>query len=163
MGSHVGEEEGMIRTLASITEDDEKFIRKIILLSDAEYVLEFGCGISTIVISKLAQIVSFETDKKFAEAVLKEDPHLNVRMWDGIKDDKIFYGKPLDFVDVAFVDGPAHGENREHSTRIASELARIVIIHDAQREYEKKWQDKYLKDKFKLVDSNKMCNCWVLS
>lgn len=159
MDTHVSKAEAMIRTLASITEDDEKFIEKIILLSGAEYVLEFGCGISTLVISKLTRVVSYETESKFAQAVLKENPQLNIRMWDG----KHFDEKTLTFpdFDVAFVDGPAHGKNRKYSTKIASELAYIVIVHDAQREFEEIWQDKYLKPNFILIDSNEMCNCWI--
>ena len=161
MDTDVSEAKGMIRTLASITEDDENFITKVILLSGAEYVLEFGCGISTLVISKLTRVVSYETKNSFAQALLKEHPQLDVRIWDGQHfDEKLFPPENHGF-DVAFVDGPAHGMNREHSTRIASECAYIVIIHDAQREYEKMWQDKYLKPRFHLIDSNEMCNCWI--
>lgn len=147
------------RTLASISEDDEAFILKIMSLNNVKTVLEFGCGVSSLAMSKQAKVTSYETELRFAHAVSKENPDIDVRLWDGeeIKTE-------LPHFDMAFVDGPAYGINREHSTKIASRHADIIIIHDANRPYEQKWQDKYLKrwfTRFMLEPTNKMCNCWV--
>ena len=63
---------------------------------------------------------------------------------------------------MAFVDGPSGGQSREFSTKIASEKADVVIVHDAGREHERKWQEKYLKGPF-MHEKNggHRCALWV--
>jgi hypothetical protein len=146
----------MIRGPANITEDDEDFIAKIVLENGVETVLEFGSGISTLFLSGLVDIVSYETDSKYIKAVLGKNPRLDVRWWDGKR-----VTEELPKFDMAFVDGPAYGENRRYSTKIASQKTDIVIIHDAERKFEQQWQDKYLEEDFRLMASNRMCHCWI--
>ena len=83
----------------------------------------------------------------------------DIRSWDG----KNVQMKKYDYAhfDLAFVDGPAGGENREWSTKFASEIADRVIVHDAGRVPERKWQAKYLEKDFEMVSKGgHRCHYW---
>lgn len=131
---------------ACITEPDWIFLKSVIDKYKVEKVLEFGTGLSTILVAAYGKnIVSYETSdgwiKSFKDKKLNE--FIDLRKWDGF----VLHDK-LDKFDLAIVDGPPGGKSREFSTKIASEHADIVLIHDAGREWERKWQDKYLKETF---------------
>jgi len=124
-------------------------------------VLEFGCGISTLMFNKMGiEVLCYETNNKWADKVrgsmINPDTNLHITNWDS-KDSKI-----LGHYDLAFVDGPAGGNNREHSTRLAAQHADIVIQHDAARPTEKEWAKKYLIGKFKgPIPGGGRCYLWV--
>jgi len=130
----------------AISERDWKFISDVLHQVDAKTVLEFGSGISTNLISNNGyQITSYETD-------LSRQGE-NIKHWDGesLNLDSNF--------DVVFVDGPMGGHTRNESTRIASKSSNNVIIHDCDREWEKKWQLLHLQ-KFNLMSKEGLCAWW---
>lgn len=145
-----------------ITERDWEFIQETIEKYDVKTVLEFGAGLSTVLINSVLKgtLVTYETDPLWIEKVEKINKSCDIRKWDGVNFDTTF---AIPF-DMAFVDGPAGGENREASVRAASEFAKIVIVHDAGRVPERKWQTMYLKDKFRFVSKGgHRCHLWEKS
>ena len=92
------------------------------------------------------KVTSYETDERWAKFVEERETTstTDLRLWNG----KILQDQIGEF-DLAIVDGPPGGENREISTKIASEKSNLVLIHDAGRKFEKQWQEKYLVEKFK--------------
>jgi hypothetical protein len=127
----------------AISEKDWNFISDVLDKVKAKTVLEFGSVISTNLISDNGyDIISYETD-----LTRKGD---NIKHWDG---------ESLDIVtqfDLAFVDGPQGGHTRNESTRIASKVSNNIIVHDCDREWEKKWQLLHLQD-FNLVSKEGLC------
>jgi ADP-heptose:LPS heptosyltransferase len=129
-----------------ITEFDWEFLESVLEKHNVSTILEFGPGLSTKLLSQKSRtIISFENDEAYYKKLLDDgfDKICNLNLWDG----KQIHGE-LGKFDLAIVDGPAGGSNREFSTKIASEHSDIVLIHDAGRKYEKEWQDKYLVEKF---------------
>ena len=139
---------------ASITDKDWEFMSAIFVKEKVKRVLEFGAGLSTILMKGMGiDVVSFETRQKDIDRLKKINPTLEVRLWDGtfekapistsMSNDTI----PEKF-DLALVDGPGGGENREASFRIAAMYADKILVHDGGRAPEKKWAEKHLKPKF---------------
>ena len=131
---------------ACITEADWDFLRTVIEKYKINTVLEFGSGLSTVLLASCGKkVVSYETKENwFKKLRLKGiDKLADLRFWNGT-----IMQYELGKFDLAVVDGPPGGQSRSFSTKIASEHSNIVLVHDAGREYERKWQDKYLKDTF---------------
>ena len=127
----------------ALTERDWEFISKAIDDNGCKSVLEFGAGLSTLLLNdKMKGVVTYETQKGWIDKLAKLKP-CDVRLWDGVN--LALGGTTFDF---AFVDGPSGGESREQATRIAAESARVIVVHDAGRNPEKAWQEKYLVGKF---------------
>lgn len=124
----------------AVTERDWEFIQNIMKENHVESVLEFGGGLSTLLLSDvgLKELVTYEDKQGWIDKLKKIKPGLDIRLWDGKTN-----GIKGQF-DLAFVDGPAGDSSREMSTKIASEKARVVIVHDAGREWARKYQDQYL-------------------
>lgn len=132
----------------SIHYQDWQFIERIIDEHKIKTVLEFGTGLSTLLMAnKGIQVISFDTNEKWVAKIKAINPALDVRIWDGVNFDirKFLLTQK---VDMAFVDGPSGGKMREHSVRTASILAPMVVIHDAYGADEKIWQEKHIIDKF---------------
>jgi ADP-heptose:LPS heptosyltransferase/glycosyltransferase involved in cell wall biosynthesis len=156
---------------SNITDRDWEFIKNNIKMMGATRVLEFGAGLSTILLNRMGmEVLSFETNPKWADQIKKTCPDAHIEMWDGGKDpeSKDIYGIIQNFLKgdekfpLAFVDGPANGINREWSTRIASKTAKCVIVHDAGREWERKWQEKYIVNSFDgPIKGGHRCHSWV--
>jgi ADP-heptose:LPS heptosyltransferase len=148
----------------SVTDKDWIFIKDLFKKHKIKTVIEFGCGLSTLLYSTLAdKVISFETQpgwiKKISDMIPK-DKDIKIYQWDG-KNFKLPEGEPEKF-DFCFVDGPAGGPNREFSTKAASEIADLVIIHDAGRKPEKEWQAKHLEGKFTMASKGgHRCHFWV--
>lgn len=149
---------------SSITDKDWEFIKNIIQKENIKTVLEFGAGLSTFLMADLVdKIISYE-DKpgwikefKLKISALGVDDEIEVRSWNGKT-----INEELGKFDMVFVDGPSGGGNRAISTKIASESADIVIVHDAGRPAEQKWQEEYLKDKFvHKKNGGHRCAFWV--
>lgn len=140
-----------------ITDLDYKFIKSIIETYQIKTVLEFGAGLSTLLFNQMGlEVDTYETSLSWIEKIRSFSPKANLFNWDG-KDLEI--NKRYDLV---FVDGPAGGQNREFSTQIASVISDKVIIHDAGREWEKKWQEKYLSESFELNSKGgHRCHFWL--
>jgi len=149
----------------AITQKDWKFIKDAIEKYEVKHVLEFGAGLSSLLMAEHAIVDSFECSKEQAELITsKENGKVFVIIWDG-KDCTL----PRSHYDMAFVDGPlgkvCGGIGRQHSIRIASENADIVIVHDAGRIDEQRWQNEYLRPDFNMVAKNgthqSRCQLWT--
>ncbi len=142
----------------ALTERDWEFICEAIKKFKVETVLEFGGGLSTLLFSdiKLKKVVTYEDKQGWIDKIKKLKPSCDIRFWDGKQTpDKFNY-------DLGFVDGPSGGASREFSTKIASETCKIVVIHDANREKEREWQEKYIKAKFNgPIKGGHRCHLWV--
>ncbi|MHA1801624.1 MAG: glycosyltransferase [Candidatus Heimdallarchaeaceae archaeon] len=146
----------------SITDRDWIFMKDIFKEEKINTVLEFGAGLSTLLMGTLAQkVITYESMSGWINKIKPmADPNKHdIRVWDG----KTITLKDTDtpHFDFCFVDGPAGGENREWSTKYASELADNIIVHDAGRVPERKWQAKYLEKDFEMVaKGGHRCHWW---
>ena len=140
----------------AITPIDWEFIKRIILDNKPLKILEFGSGLSSLLMSEYAEVESWE--KNFDWADMVQDKHLNfnlpplsVKKWN---DDSEIDPKGFD---LAFIDGPTgkinSGPGREESFKIASKCD-AIIVHDAGRDEEQQLQEKYLMPDFKLIKKN---------
>ena len=144
----------------SITDRDWDFMKSIVEREDVKTVLEIGVGLSTLLFNEIGvKTITYETDERWISVIKKSNPNLDIRAWDGLEFPKDTQSLPA--FDLAFVDGPAGGQTREISTKLASELCSLVIIHDAGREWERKWQDMYLEPGFDLDSKGgHRCHYW---
>ncbi len=149
----------------SITDRDWLFLMDIFKTYNVKSVLEFGAGLSSLLMaSKVDRVVTFETQPgwiKKIQDLAEPDGKNHVFQWDGktidIKTDEF-----KDAFDFAFVDGPAGGQSREFSTKYASELCDLIVVHDAGRVWEKKWQEKYLSENYDMVSKGgHRCHFWA--
>jgi ADP-heptose:LPS heptosyltransferase len=142
-----------------ITDRDWEFIKSIVEKNKIKSVLEFGAGLSTLLLNDFGLVVeTYETNEGWIKKIKELKPATNIILWDGISEN-IPEEKEYD---LAFVDGPAGGKNREISTKLAAKYAKYVVIHDAHREFEMQWQDKYIKDNFKgPTKGGHRCHLWV--
>lgn len=132
----------------SIHSKDWEFIEKVIDENNVKTVLEFGIGLSTLLmVKKGIKVISFDTDQKWIDKMKAINPELDIRLWDG-KNLEISQTLREQKVDLIFVDGPSGGKMREFSTKIASELSDLVLVHDAYGCDEKNWQEKYIFNNF---------------
>lgn len=148
----------------AISMKDWHFIKKIIDDTKPEKILEFGAGLSSLLMSESTDVVTYETDDKYIEEIESKTNgnRLIIKKWDGkdIEDNSSY--------DLAFVDGPLGelngGPGRENSIRLASELSDKIIVHDAGRQHELMWQNKYLKRDFKMIGKSghhvSRCHYW---
>jgi len=135
----------------AITPNDWSFIRTIIEQTGARRILEFGAGLSSLLMSEIAEVTTYETNREYADVIrAKAKGNLIIREWDG----KNFLMRNVDHFDLVFIDGPKGiingGPGREEAVRAAVACSDRIILHDARREEETRWQDKYLKGIFKL-------------
>lgn len=155
--------EGLDWGKGAIDPKDWPFIEEVIKKNQVKTVLEFGAGLSTslFVTSGIAKLTSFETEQEWVEKVNKACG-VDVKKWNG-RDFPEFIGPDgYGEYDLAFVDGPANGQNREEAVRQAANRAKIVILHDATREWESKWEEKYLKAGFQgPIKGGKWCHLWI--
>ena len=143
----------------SIEPRDWEFIKKVILENNVKTILEFGSGLSSLLMSEFADVVSYEVDGEWADKIKsKASSGLQINMWDGqhIKNSKHY--------DLVFIDGPRGGENREPSFQAAVKASNRIIVHDAKRSHEIAWQEKYLKDDYNMIARNgfhiNSCQYW---
>jgi predicted O-methyltransferase YrrM len=152
----------------AILQKDIRFIREKIKQYDVKTVVEFGLGLSSLLMSEDVPVVSYETDEAFAKDILTrktDDNKLAVAMWDGVSEPLLEQRGPFD---MAFIDGP-HGskQGREFSIKaVAKAKVPLVIVHDAGRRGEVLWQNRYLRKDYDLIDRNgnhsQRCQLWQL-
>jgi len=149
---------------SAIGEDDWAFINDVVVEYRPIRILEFGLGLSTCMFDAIGcHTTTWETEQKYIDQFLKQTGlKPDIKVWDGKTADI----NPMQKYQLAFVDGPLGGENREHSIRLAGENSDLVIVHDAFRPADASWQEKHLKDKgFNLIRTggcdNKYCNLWI--
>ena len=148
---------------SSIFEEDWTLLKKVIDEYGVKSVIEFGAGLSTVLFNDLGlKVVTFENDERWIDSVKKLNPNVDIRIWDR-QDYDI-----KEHFDMAFVDGPAAWGpmlfGRRNSIKAASEVADIVLVHDATRPGELLWQDTYLKEHFDLLYKGgkfEYCHVWV--
>ena len=142
----------------SVTDKDWMFMKDVFKDEKIETVLEFGCGLSTLLMGTVAtKVDSYGTMTAWNDKIKGMiDPRKHtIAYWDG----KTTSVKGV--YDLAFVDGPPGGENREWATKLASEHANLIIVHDAGRVPERKWQTKYLEKDFEMISKGgHRCHYW---
>ena len=141
---------------------DWEFIKRIILDTKPNKILEFGSGLSSLLMSEYCEVESWEKNPEWAEMVREKNPNgnLSVKTWDEL------HPNGLD-TDLAFIDGPVGkingGPGREESFKVACNC-KAVIVHDAGRDEEQALQEKYLMPNFKLIKKNgwhqSRCQYW---
>ena len=149
---------GMSFNGPSLTQRDWEFLCQTIERYNVKSVLEFGAGLSTLLLNdKLTNVVTYEDKQVWIDKIKQLKHSCNIQLWDG-KDIPDF----VEMFDLSFVDGPANDQPREFSTKIGAEHAKIVMVHDAGREWSRKYQDKYLKDKFQgPFRGGHRCHLWI--
>lgn len=141
----------------SITDRDWDFMKAIIEENNVKTVLEFGVGLSTLLLNDLGlDVITYEDKQGWIDKIKDINPNCNIIQWDGITAPQL-----LPKYDFAFVDGPSGGQSRELSTKLGAEHSDLVIVHDAGREWEKKWQEKYMEPDFYLASKGgHRCHLW---
>ena len=146
----------------SITDRDWIFIKEVFKDEKIETVLGFGSGLATLLIGTMVEkIITYESMTGWLNKIkpMADPKKHEFRTWDGITvPARATDPNPYDF---AFVDGPPGGENREWAVKFASENANLIIVHDAGRVPERKWQSKYLEKDFEMVSKGgHRCHYW---
>jgi ADP-heptose:LPS heptosyltransferase len=140
-----------------LTDRDWMFMKEAIKKYKVKKILEFGAGLSSLLFGTVAdQIITYETMPGW---IKKVEPFKTTKntflLWDGKTIPSV------DKFDMVFVDGPSGGENRQWSIKYASERADLVIVHDAGRVPERKWQAEYLEPEFELIaKGGHRCHMW---
>lgn len=153
----------------AIAEKDWNFIRDTIRGQGIKTVLEFGTGLSTLLISELAEVDTFETDiaySKMIEAKVPQSRKVKFYIWNGKSPPGTEWKRKK--YDLAFVDGPTGrgngGVGREMSMKIAAKVADRIIVHDAGRPDEIELQERILNNKFHFIsqsdEHHTRCNYW---
>lgn len=155
----------------AIQEKDWKFIKKTMEDFGVKNVLEFGAGLSSLLMSEKASVVSYETKDDWADKI-KEKANGNglfIVEWDGESPPEMVTQRgPFD---MAFIDGPpamqSGGPGREVSYATVAEIAPpLVITHDSGRREEMLWAKRYLQDKYNIAARNgnhrQSCILWQI-
>lgn len=131
----------------AIRKEDMLLLKEFIKKHGIKRVVEFGAGLSTIVMDSLCTVLSYETETRFAERVLPALKNSMVVIWDGQ-----FTNIPVN-CEFVFIDGPAGGKSREPSYESAAKSnAKFIACHDYLREHETLWQKKWLFDWESLIE-----------
>jgi len=150
----------------SMTDRDWVFMKDIFKEYKIKNVLEFGAGLSTLLMGTVAEkVITLETSQGWIKKIggLADPKKHIIKHWDGktVPLESLSDYKYPDKYDFIFVDGPAGGENREWSTKYASEHSDLIIVHDAGRKPEREWQEKYLSKDFQLIaKGGHRCHLW---
>jgi len=130
----------------SITPTDWVVLRDVLKERKIKKVVEFGAGISTQLMDRFgAEVDSYETDEVHLEKVRRLVRKSNVLLWHGA------YPPALGDYDLALIDGPGGGENREPSYKaVADSKIKLVACHDYKRPEDSAWINKYF-GKWKIV------------
>lgn len=163
------QEEPMMKyglTWGHIVEKDWDFIKDIIQKEKLKTVLEFGTDLSTLLMSEIASVDSFDVDSKKSKEIKDKIPNgRDVRFynWDGmiVKPKKEKY-------DLVFIDGPRNipkkGEGKEIAVKVAVEYSDRIILHNAGKMYETMLQEQFLQKDFSLISRNgwhqMKCHYW---
>jgi len=145
---------------SSITDKDWIFMKNVIEQNKIKTVLEFGAGLSSCLMNQMGlDVTTYESASQWVTKFRQKYPKLNIHQWDGKTEKDVDMTKTYD---LGFVDGPAGGSNRECSTKIAAKLCKHIIIHDAGREWETKWQEKHIRPGFAHKrNGGHRCKLWT--
>lgn len=125
---------------STITYTDWRFLWQFICEKNIRSLVEFGPGLSTEILNRCGiQITSYETHPSILNRFNEKMPNVKFKLWDG-KQVVDLNGQ----YDMAFIDGPFGGMNREYSYKsVANSKIRLVVCHDSNRKADKVWIDKY--------------------
>lgn len=141
----------------AISQKDWDFIRRQMDERGVKRVLEFGAGLSSLMMSEKAEVVTYETDAEWAAKVKGKanGNALAMESWAGDEAPALLAQRgPFD---MAFVDGPRgdHPCGREFAFKAVADLGvPLVITHDSGRRDELKWANRYLRTKYDIVANN---------
>lgn len=143
-----------------IIEKDWDLIEQVITEEKVKTILEFGSGFSTLLMSQIAKVDSFETNPERTKRTkdrLPRDRKVKLYSWDG--EAKPDSGRVKEKYDLVFIDGPKSATmitqtGRQVSVEIAIEHSDRIILHDAGKMHEAMLQEKYLKKDFWLTARN---------
>ena len=152
----------------AIQRQDWDFIKKAMADYGVTRVLEFGAGLSSLLMSERADVLTYETREDWAKDIQKKANGncLSVAMWDGETPPMITQRGPFD---MAFIDGPPAkgngGAGREMADKVVAESGvPLVITHDSGRREELKLANRYLRRKYNIVAKNgnhsQRCQLW---
>lgn len=151
----------------SLTDKDWAFIKRTIENNNCKDILEFGAGLSSLLIESLPTVEKMLT-YEMHDGWIKKIGNLSsgktkIITWDG-KDVILPEGYEVDHrFDFIFVDGPSGGAQREWSTKYAGEHADLVLVHDAGRDHEREWQKRHLMENYQLISKGgHRCHLWKL-
>lgn len=153
----------------AITEKDWNFIRDIIRGKGIKTVLEFGTGLSTLLISEIAEVDTFETElgwSRMIKAKVPSNRKVKFYTWNGQSPPGTGWKRKK--YDLIFVDGPrgkaSGGVGRETSIKMAAKFADRIIVHDAGRTDEAELQERILSPEFNFISQSDecqaRCNYW---
>jgi glycosyltransferase involved in cell wall biosynthesis len=130
----------------SIDPTDWVVLRDVLKEKNIKKVVEFGSGVSTQLMDRLGiEVHSYETDPIHLEKIKRLVSKSTFILWNGL------YPPSLADYDMALIDGPFGGENREPSYKaVAESKISIVACHDYKRKEDKVWIDKYF-SKWKVL------------
>lgn len=151
----------------AIGQKDWAFMESVIDRLKPKSILEFGAGLSSLLMSEKTKVMTLDTSTKYAEEIrgkATDENDLQIEIWDG----KNLVGPGLGQFDLIFIDGPpgkaTGGIGREHSFRFAAEHSDKIIVHDAGRHEEQLLQNFFLRPDFKLTGSSgqyhSRCHLW---
>jgi hypothetical protein len=151
---------------------DWHFIRRAMDEYGVKTVLEFGSGLSSLLMSERVSVVSYETSDEWAaniRAKAGDRKSLQIVPWDGTEPPPLLAQRgPFDMV---FIDGPPSkvngGVGREASyAAAAASGAPIIITHDSGRPEEMRWAKKYLWGRYEVAaregNHQQRCELWRL-
>jgi hypothetical protein len=153
----------------AIQMQDWKFIKKAMDDYKVKKVLEFGAGLSSLLMSERAEVVTYETREDWAKGI-KEKANGNslvTVLWDGENPPPLI--KQRGPFDMVFIDGPPSkgvgGVGREIAYSTAVELGTpIIVTHDSGRQTERALAKYFLCEKYDLVGKNghhkTRCEMW---
>jgi len=153
----------------AILQKDWRFIQDTMEKNGVKSVLEFGSGLSSLLMSDGASVVSYETDAEWADKMRAKanGNALSIVSWDG-KEVPAMVSQRGPY-DMAFIDGPRGDSEagREFSFKAATDLnIPLIITHDSGRRGELRWANKYIRKKYDLAGKNgshlQRCNLWKL-
>jgi len=163
----------------SITMKDWHFIKSIATELKPKRILEFGSGLSSLLLSEECEVISYETNPNHAEEIrakCTDKNNLTIKLWDGhtvpedLKTSIEFVARlsDEDKFDFVLIDGPTSklqgGIGSEIAMQIASIASDHVVICDAGRSEEEQYQRKHFRSIFKLTKRSgshiERCHYW---
>jgi hypothetical protein len=143
----------------SISERDWNALKKIISDYDVRTVVEFGIGLSTLMMMQLCKIDGYDNLQRHIDWMqTKVNDNVTLNKWDGKT--PVVLNK---FYDMAFVDGPNGAMNRIPSVKSVLHNCRVFAMHDIGYVWNDKWRHELDTDRcFKCVHPGGRFSVWTL-
>ena len=137
---------------STITYTDWRLLWQFICDKKVRRMVEFGPGLSTAILSRCGiQVCSYETHPALIRKFKAFMPDVTFKLWHGTQ--VVLLNRQYN---LAFIDGPLGGENREFAYRsVAENNIKYVACHDSSRKADKVWIDQYFRG-WKIVAENKL-------